>query len=148
MSKYDPEYHKNYRKFYIDNNICVYCRSATPVEGKRGCITCLKHSSEITKKGCNNLRKEVFAHYGGAVCNCCGETEPNFLALDHINNDGSEQRRKLFGSSQGGGYGIYRWIRNNDYPDGYQVLCHNCNMGKKINGGICPHKTKQTLTAT
>jgi hypothetical protein len=26
------------------------------------------------------------------------------------------------------------------FPDGYQVLCMNCNWGKRMNKGICPHK--------
>ena len=26
--------------------------------------------------------------------------------------------------------------------DRYQLLCSNCNQGKRRNGGICPHKTK------
>ena len=34
---------------------------------------------------------------------------------------------------------MYGWLRRNSYPEGFQVLCHNCNLGKKINGGVCPH---------
>lgn len=35
----------------------------------------------------------IYSHYG-RECKCCGETEPIFLTLDHINDDGSAQRRK------------------------------------------------------
>lgn len=34
---------------------------------------------------------------------------------------------------------MYRWLMKNKYPSGFQVLCWNCNMGKQINGGVCPH---------
>lgn len=30
-------------------------------------------------------------------------------------------------------------IKMLNYPEGYQVLCYNCNCGKSINNGICPH---------
>jgi hypothetical protein len=30
-------------------------------------------------------------------------------------------------------------IREN-YPPEYQVLCFNCNCGRALNGGRCPHE--------
>jgi hypothetical protein len=38
-----------------------------------------------------------------------------------------------------GGGGYWAWLRKHNYPEGFQVLCHNCNMGRQINGGVCPH---------
>ena len=35
--------------------------------------------------------RRVLDHYGRA-CSCCGETEPAFLTIDHVNNDGAEHR--------------------------------------------------------
>lgn len=84
------------------------------------------------------LKAEVIDHYGG-ICACCGEDELIFLTIDHINNDGAEHRRQI--SQWGGGGGpTYRWLRDNDYPDGFQVLCANCNCGRQWNGGTCPHQ--------
>ena len=83
-----------------------------------------------------NLKKEVMAHYGGH-CVCCGEDCLDFLTLDHINNDGAIQRRtrKLTG------WNLYRhMVKKNDYPDDLQLLCMNCNWGKRWTG-VCPHKT-------
>jgi len=79
-------------------------------------------------------RKIVLDHYGNK-CSCCGETNQKFLAIDHINNDGAEHR-KIVG--QGGGM-LNRWIIKYNFPDTFQILCHNCNMAKEIYG-ICPHK--------
>ena len=81
------------------------------------------------------LHRKAVEAYGGK-CACCGETEWLFLTIDHINNDGAERRKTEHGS----GTTFYRWLRNNDYPEDFQVLCYNCNLGKHRNGGVCPHK--------
>jgi hypothetical protein len=80
-------------------------------------------------------RMEALVAYGGTApaCACCGESVLLFLALDHVNGGGHRQHREL------GGGGFYTWLRKNNYPEGFQVLCHNCNLGRQINGGICPH---------
>lgn len=84
------------------------------------------------------LRKDVFSAYGGYKCACCGETEPLFLTIDHIENNGAEMRRN--GTHSRGGTHFYQWLRKSGYPNGFQVLCMNCNLGKHRNGGVCPHK--------
>lgn len=90
------------------------------------------------------LRNVVFEHYGGWKCACCGETEPKFLTLDHINNDGAAFRRKIAGKQEkGGGFRTYQWLYTNGLPPGYQVLCANCNYGKRMNKGICPHTVRR-----
>lgn len=79
------------------------------------------------------IRKEVIGIYGGH-CACCGEQQIEFLCIDHINGGGTQHRKQV-------GYGakFYMWLRSQGYPEGYQVLCYNCNMGKESPGG-CPHK--------
>lgn len=81
------------------------------------------------------LRETVYAAYGGFVCTCCGEREPTFLSLDHINNDGAEHRRELKHPDA-----LYGWLIKNGFPPIVQVLCMNCNFGKQRNGGTCPHQ--------
>lgn len=87
------------------------------------------------------LREQVFAAYGGYKCACCGETEPLFLTIDHIENNGAEMRKT--GVHSRGGTQFYQWLRMNKFPDGFQVLCMNCNLGKHRNGGVCPHKSSK-----
>lgn len=36
------------------------------------------------------------------------------------------------------GVRIEEWLKKNDYPKGFQILCHNCNMSKGFYG-YCPH---------
>ena len=74
-------------------------------------------------------RRKVIEHYG-AICVCCGETEYKFLCIDHIIPIKSVGHR--------GGATVYQAIREN-YPDTFQILCHNCNMAKGF-WGECPHK--------
>lgn len=92
------------------------------------------------KKFRQRLKIRVFNAYGGFKCSCCGETGESFLAIDHINNDGAEHRKKL---SQGTGSRFYQWLSSNNFPDGFQVLCFNCNHSKSINRGVCEHQIKR-----
>lgn len=79
------------------------------------------------------IRKTVIEHYGGK-CVCCGESRLEFLALDHINGGGSKHRRE-FGSGH-----LYHWVLKQNFPEGFQVLCHNCNLSLG-HYGYCPHGT-------
>lgn len=82
------------------------------------------------------IKDQVFLHYGGYKCKCCGELEIKFLTIDHIYGGGTQHRKE----TKGGGKFHYRWITKNNYPKGFQVLCFNCNSGRALNGGICPHE--------
>jgi hypothetical protein len=97
---------------------------------------------EQYKKYSMELQRKVFIHYGGnpPKCNCCGETKYEFLTVDHIYGGGNKERKKIFGYNHVAGYMFYLWLIKNNYPEGYQVLCYNCNLGKTRNNGVCPHK--------
>ena len=92
------------------------------------------------RKKRKEIRDQVFEAYGGYRCVCCGETEPLFLSLDHIENDGGEFRREVFGKRTMAGYHTYRWLLRNNFPPGIQVMCMNCQHGKLMNNGVCPHE--------
>lgn len=90
------------------------------------------------------LRMDVLYYYGGnpPKCACCGENEYKFLTIDHINNDGAEHRRNI-GLTRHSGTAFYRWLRKNNFPKGFQVLCYNCNCGRaRSKANICPHQAK------
>lgn len=88
------------------------------------------------------IREATFAAYGGYVCACCGEKEKKFLTLDHIDNGGSKFRKSISKSGKGNTAGVhtYQWLMRHGFPAGYQVLCMNCNYGKRMNNGVCPHE--------
>lgn len=83
-----------------------------------------------------SLKLEVINAYGGPTCVCCGEEDLFSLTIDHINNDGSSHRKEL------GLKVIYKWLKRNKYPSGFQVLCHNCNHCKHYNHGKLPEWRK------
>jgi hypothetical protein len=76
------------------------------------------------------LKTEVFSHYcGGDIkCNGCDERELELLTIDHINGGGNKHR-KLTGMKTG--KHCYGWLKRNHYPNGFQVLCWNCQFKKK-----------------
>jgi hypothetical protein len=95
---------------------------------------------EQTRRFHLKRRMEALAHYSGGTmrCACCGESEVQFLGIDHVDGDGAAHRRSISGKNSLGGR-IYTWLRQNGYPAGFQVLCHNCNCAKGFYG-VCPHE--------
>ena len=83
------------------------------------------------------VRLDVLTHYGGQ-CACCEEAQLEFLALDHTDGGGNKHRKEL--KKWGSAY--YLWVKKNGYPEGYRVLCHNCNQSLG-HYGYCPHDAQE-----
>jgi hypothetical protein len=90
------------------------------------------------------LKLSVLSVYGGKPpkCSCCGEVHLEFLTIDHIlgyrgrdgsYSDGTPKYRS--------GTALYQYLRVNNYPLGYRVLCLNCNFAIG-HFGYCPHQNK------
>ena len=79
------------------------------------------------KKYRDKYKALVLEHYGGKPpkCACCGETQYEFLCIDHIKGNGTKHLHSL--NLRGT---IYRWIIRNNFPKIFQILCFNCNMLK------------------
>lgn len=66
----------------------------------------------------------------GDTCKLCGESDHALLCIDHIHNDGSQERKngvsriRIFGDILKG-------------SDRYQLLCYNCNQKKQIEHHLC-----------
>ncbi len=122
---------------------CVKCKTTdgpfgrpyVTVKGK-GYYFCKPCNNKRKKDHYNKVRAAVFKHYG-AVCACCSEATLLFLTIDHINNDGNLQRWP--GGQRITGERLYSKIKTSGFPDTYQILCMNCNFGKRMNNGVCPH---------
>jgi hypothetical protein len=71
--------------------------------------------------------------YYGPRCACCAEDHVLLLTIDHINNDGAEDRKNNNLAS------MWETVVKREFPDTFQVLCMNCNWGKMRNNNICPH---------
>ena len=94
-------------------------------------------NKEICREKRKEARRKVLNHYSGIPpkCACCGEDTNQFLTIDHI--DKTTVNPKYRASTK-----LFKWLIDNNYPEGYQILCFNCNCGKQVNGDVCPHKQK------
>ena len=75
-------------------------------------------------------KRKVFNNYGNK-CSTCLFNDIRALQIDHINNNGAEERKAL-GGQKFSGWKFYKYLIDNNYPDGYQTLCANCNMIKQL----------------
>lgn len=138
------EFEKTQRKDRAEKGLCTRCGKVPPISTSINCQKCIDRSTIYY----NKIKEAAYAAYGGYICICCGETIQQFLTLDHINNDGCKHRRLINGPNKpnrngiGSGKDLYLWLKKNDYPTGFQILCMNCNLGKSRNGGVCPHNTQ------
>ena len=102
-------------------------RSAPAGSRSHNIERCRTWSREHTKKD----REAVFSDYGN-TCACCGEAESAFLTIDHVNGGGNAHRKTLDAPN------MYTWLVRKDYPEGYRVLCFNCNC-VELRMEVCPH---------
>lgn len=93
---------------------------------------------KIRKERHWKLKHEVWDGYGGAKCVCCGESRREFLTIDHIDGGGNKHRKELRAN---GSQHIYQWLKKNNFPPGYRVLCMNCNFAAGMYGK-CPHEVE------
>jgi hypothetical protein len=109
----------NYSKVSTDNFKC-------------GLYSLCKECDSLTHAIKSRIHKmEFMLGYNITGCVCCGETEFDLLTIEHIRGKGHkliyDDTRVLFYKLKGLGY-----------PDGYTLLCYNCNMSTK-HGKPCVH---------
>lgn len=95
------------------HRMCAQCIAKTSAynarpaaKGKRGMW------SRATRAG-------VLGHYGGK-CACCAVADYDILTIDHC--DG------FAGVGPRGGHQLTSWLKRNNYPEGFRVLCFTCNF--------------------
>jgi hypothetical protein len=86
---------------------------------------------EVTNRATRRLKLEVIKTYGGA-CSICGQSQLEFLTLDHSFGDGGVIRKELKGNS------VYKDLKKRGYPkdEGIRVLCWNCNCSLGLYGYV------------
>lgn len=124
------------------NHLCRSCGAARELNRKL-CPRCLQYfrlharSRKIQNAEAHRRRKQaaidaVLRHYGDE-CACCGEVERVFLTVDHLEGTGAAHRKQIRRRN------IYFWLVKNHFPQGFQILCFNCNCAKE-RVGQCPHR--------
>ena len=132
-----------------NDKVCTKCKKSKPIDlfhrnisskdGYEGwckdCKTLYKKENQETinenkRKIDHLIKEEVFTYYSGnnkPKCQLCPYDDIRALTLDHINNNGAIHRRENKSMS---GIVLYRQLKKDGYPKGYQVLCYNCNIIK------------------
>lgn len=81
----------------------------------------------VVDKARKKVRMDMIEAYGGK-CIRCGISDVEVLDIDHINNNGAEDRRNHLH-----GYNLYRHLKKLGWPkDEFQLLCRNCNWKKHL----------------
>lgn len=86
------------------------------------------------------LKLEVLTHYGHlGYLECCWENcvvcDVDMLTLDHVENNGAQERKSLYGENKGasgGSHRTYARVKREGYPEGYQTLCWNHQWKKQL----------------
>ena len=123
----------------------------------RGKIHRAKPETKLTAKNIrDNTRLKILQHYSISLsnssipcCRCCGlNSHVDFLDIDHINGrkqmDSESKLVNIGYSSKLHDASLHKWIIGNNFPDGFQILCKNCNISKGMtkNNNKCPHERK------
>lgn len=120
---------------YAAKGLCKTCGEEC-APNRRSCQGCLDKAGKNSLAHRRDRRRQVLEAYGPPYCRCCGEDNQSSLEVDHINNDGAAHRQKVSAPY------FYRWLIENNFPAGFQLLCRTCNMSKHRNGGVCEHQTQ------
>ena len=101
----------------------------------------LRKKEERARQERWQAKREIVSHYTqgtNACANPFGQHEKPYtdirtLTIDHINGGGSKHKRelKVKKAPLHGNY-LYAWLIENNYPDGFQILCFNCQRIKQI----------------
>lgn len=119
----------------ILDSLCKKCRSR---DNERKRKENPERWREYERRKRLNLKLKILNAYGGK-CECCGEDRYEFLAIDHIDGGGNKHKKKI---KKEEGKNLYYWLLSHDFPEGFRVLCHNCNQSLGMYG-YCPHQKER-----
>jgi hypothetical protein len=84
------------------------------------------------------LKLEVLTFYSpnhilGCCWSGCTVADIDMLSLDHVNNDGADHRRLINKTYRNrGGEKLYRIVKRENFPTGFQTLCMNHQLKKHL----------------
>lgn len=89
---------------------------------------CKPCQQEVNAANAARLKAEVIEILGGPICRRCEFDDPRALVIDHIDGGGNQHRIDAISM-----WGVYKHAKA--HPEGYQVLCCNCNQIKRHENG-------------
>jgi len=94
------KYRAEKRKQNILQTKCNNCGIYHEGDQKEVCDNCHKKALIYDRKIALNNKITVMNHYGNSRCNCCKIDILDMLTIDHINNNGSQDRKKGLGGDK------------------------------------------------
>jgi hypothetical protein len=135
MDEYHTQYYQKNKESILEKQHARYRRNRSSLIQKS--IQYKKDNPEKSKVWYRNrdekLRNSFLEMYGGR-CVCCGETEPTFLTIDHVQGQVGVFKKEASSTA------MRKAIKNYD-PTHYRILCMNCNSAVRF-GRTCPHQIK------
>ena len=81
-----------------------------------------KANAEWQRNARAKYKHLVVQGYGGK-CISCGQPEEIFMQIHHPGGNGKTDRERRGGNS----LTLYKWLVDNNFPRGYELLCANCH---------------------
>jgi hypothetical protein len=131
-NKYSAVYARNWRKENPEACSSTGCKRPKVLSKS----LCEYHRVMFYKRHVKALRERkirVLSHYspkGKLRCSWrgCHIVDLDMLSIDHLNNNGAEERKSGY---EGCGSGLYARLEREGYPKGFQTLCHNHQWKKE-----------------
>jgi hypothetical protein len=113
----------HYKRWYTDLDYQIKYKEIYNIRNKK-----YSKRRDSLRKINNKNRKIKLYSILDPICVICGEKNPNFLTLDHLHNNGAEERKNH-------GDDMSWWFKKLGWPEdyikeNYQILCYNCNCSK------------------
>jgi hypothetical protein len=126
--KQNPEWFKNNQKNHHNNYLKNRTKRLEDSTNYYNTVVkknpeMIKRRSETARKWDKENRRIVIDHYsyGENCCMICRESDIDVLTIDHINGGGNQHRKILT-------HRIEKQLIKDNFPEGYRILCMNCNM--------------------
>ena len=87
----------------------------------------------------HNTRRNLCYEKLGNKCRRCGNGDSKLLCIDHVNDDGQNERASGMSHVK-----LWNKIIKDDLDGRYQLLCFNCNLKKSIHKVFSPPLTGET----
>lgn len=117
------------RRALLECRICQITKPRSEFPQKKNgqiyhavCVGCYKPRLKLLRLQTKHLVMRTYCS-GTPHCMLCGDEHFEFLCIDHIDGRGEDLSSLA----------LYRWLLKAGCPDGYRVLCMNCNQEDSIN---------------
>lgn len=119
-----------------DNKLCNGCGKWLPIDNFSKstnspdglyhiCRICNSNMKKLCEHTLTIIALDIYSN-GYMKCELCDEDDIDVLSFDHIMGGGRKHRETMKQTK------IIEWFRDNNYPDGFRVLCRNCNWKENL----------------